>query len=294
MRRVVHLTRSTVGKKILMAITGAVLVLFVIGHMIGNLKVFQGREAFNGYAEWIREAFYPVLPHMGALWLARIVLLGAVLVHIWAAFATWSKSRAARSHGYREVTDLSFSYASRTMRWGGVILLLFIVYHILHFTTGHAYVSGDFVKGDVYGNFVTAFRNPLVLGAYAVAQLALCFHLYHGVWSGFQTLGANHPRLNPWRRPLAGVIAAGVFVGFMLPPVSVFAGAVGGEVARATSVAPVAEVVAAEVVAGEAGPADRTLGDEAPGDQRPGDQTPGDQGPGGGASGVETPATDGR
>lgn len=233
MRRVVSLSRTSVGKKVLMALSGVLLVGFVLGHMAGNLKVFQGPEAFNAYAEWIREFGYPALPHHGFLWIARVVLLAAVGVHIWAAWRLWRTSRAARHQRYRKQKDLSFSYASRTMRWGGVIVLVFIVYHILHFTTGQAHA--DFVEGDVYRNFVVAFRNPLVLGAYFVAQAALCFHIYHGAWSAFQTLGASHPRINHLRRPLASVVAIAVFVGFMIPPVSVAVGAVGAEVPTAAA-----------------------------------------------------------
>lgn len=225
MRRVVSLYRSSVGKKVLMAVTGLVLVLFVIGHMAGNLKVLQGAEAFNGYAEWLRAVGYPALPHQGALWAARVVLLVAVAVHVVAAVQLWASSRAARDQAYRRHTDLSFSYASRTMRWGGVIIALFVVYHILHFTTGQAHT--DFVAGDPYHNFVAAFRNPLVLGVYAVAQAALGLHLYHGVWSVTQTLGADSPRVEAWRRPAALALALAVFGGFLLPPVLVLAGAVG-------------------------------------------------------------------
>jgi succinate dehydrogenase / fumarate reductase cytochrome b subunit len=157
------------------------------------------------------------------------VLLGAVLVHIVAAVQLSRRSRAARGgQSYRKQASLSFSYASRTMRWGGVILALFIVYHILHFTTGQAYGALEgaaFAKGEVYRNYVLAFQNPLVFGVYLIAQLALCFHLYHGVWSVFQTLGANHPKYNAIRRPFAVGYALVVFVGFMIPPVMVLTGA---------------------------------------------------------------------
>lgn len=225
MRRVVSLYRSSVGKKILMAATGFILVGFLIVHMIGNLKVFFGAEPFNFYAEWLREVGYPFLPHGVGLWTFRIVLIAAVLLHILAAIQLWAMSGRARSHSYEKLDALSFSYASRTMRWGGVIIALFVVYHILHFTTGQAHA--DFIPGDVYHNYVSAFQHPLVWVVYLVAQSALCLHLYHGVWSFFQTLGLNHPKYNNWRRPLAGVVAIGLFVGFMLPPTLVLAGVVG-------------------------------------------------------------------
>lgn len=224
MTREVSLHRSSVGKKVLMALTGLFLVSFLIAHMVGNLKVLQGPEPFNHYAEWIREAGYPLVPHQGVLWVARLLLLVAVIVHVMAAVRLWQAARVARPERYRRPKDLSFSYASRTMRWGGVIVLLFVVYHILHFTTGQAHV--DFVHGDVYHNYVVAFQRPLVFMAYVVAQGALCLHLYHGVWSASQTLGADPPWLVPVRRPLAAILAVGIFAGFLLPPVLVLAGVV--------------------------------------------------------------------
>jgi len=220
--RVATIYRSTVGKKVLMGVSGLILFGFVLSHMAGNLKILQGAEAINGYAVFLRELGYPAVPKYGVLWLARVVLLAAVGVHAVAAFQLWSRSRAARPAGYRKERDLSFTYASRTMRWGGVIVLLFIVYHILHFTTGQAHP--DFVYGDVYRNFVVAFSNPLVLGVYLVAQAALCLHLYHGLWSATQTLGVNHPRYNHYRRPIATALALVVFVGFVIPPIAVALG----------------------------------------------------------------------
>ena len=222
MRRLTKLYASTVGKKVLMAASGAILVLFVLAHMAGNLKAFQGAEAFNAYAEGIREVGYPFLPHRGALWIMRIALLGAVAVHIWAALVLWAKSRSARGVGYRKEESLVFSYASRTMRWGGVIILAFVVYHLLHFTTGT--VHSDFIPGDAYHNLVVGFQSPLIAGAYIVAMTALAFHLYHGVWSVFQTLGGNHPKYNRFRRPLAGVLTGLIYVGFVIVPLAVLTG----------------------------------------------------------------------
>jgi succinate dehydrogenase / fumarate reductase cytochrome b subunit len=224
MRRVVTLYRSSVGKKILMALTGLVMFGFIVLHMLGNLKILAGAESFDAYALFIREVGYPAVPHEGVLWALRVVLLIAVGVHINAAFQTWAQSRSARTQGYRKLEDLSFTYASRTMRWGGVIILLFLVYHILHFTTGQAHP--DFVEGRVYHNFVVGFQSPLVLAVYLVAQAALCMHLYHGLWSVTQTLGLNHPRIERARRPVAVGVALAIFAGFVLPPVLVFAGVI--------------------------------------------------------------------
>ncbi len=218
------LVGSTVGKKVVMAVTGIVLWGFVLAHMIGNLKVLQGAESMNGYAEWIREVAYPVLPNEGALWIFRAVLLVAVLLHVWAAWSLYRTSASAREVPYRNQEHISFSYASKTMRWGGVIILLFVIYHILHFTTGQAH--RDFVAGDVYRNFLVAFQSPWVLGAYLLAQAALGLHLYHGIWSLMQTLGLNHPRYNRYRRPVAAGFARLIFIGFMTPPLLVFAGVI--------------------------------------------------------------------
>ena len=228
MRRVATLYRTTVGKKVLMAASGVVLFGFVFVHMIGNLKMLfpptDGHFAMDVYAEFLREVGYPLVPHEGVLWLARFVLLGAVAIHVVSAIQLSQLSRAARPTGYTKEQSLSLSYASRTMRWGGVILLLFIVYHILHFTTGQAHSS--FVAGAVHQNYVSAFQNPLIFGVYLLAQAALCFHLYHGVWSIFQTLGLNHPKYNHLRRPFAIGFAVVVFIGFLMPPTLVLAGVI--------------------------------------------------------------------
>lgn len=229
MRRVATLYRTTVGKKVLMAVSGVVLFGFVFVHMIGNLKMLfppdaAGHFAMDVYAEFLRDFGYPLIPHEGILWLARVVLLGAVGIHILSAVQLTQLSRAARPAGYAKEANLHLSYASRTMRWGGVILLLFIVYHILHFTTGQAHPT--FVEGAVHANYVSAFQNPLIYLVYLIAQTALCFHLYHGVWSFFQTLGLSHPKYNHLRRPFAVGFALVVFVGFLTPPTLVLAGVV--------------------------------------------------------------------
>lgn len=222
MRRVVSLYSSSVGKKVLMAATGIVLVGFIVGHMVGNLKAFLGPESLNAYAEYLRDVGYPLLPHRGFLWAFRIVLLFSVGIHVLAAFQLWMSSRRARTVSYRKEESLSLSYASRTMRWGGVIIVAFVVYHILHFTVGSAHP--DFVPGDVYRNLVVGFRQWPVTLVYGVAVGALGFHLYHGVWSLFQTLGANHPRYNRFRRPLAALIAFGMVAGFLSVPAAVLLG----------------------------------------------------------------------
>jgi succinate dehydrogenase / fumarate reductase, cytochrome b subunit len=225
MARDFSLWGSTVGKKIAMAVSGVILIGFVVGHMIGNFKVFQGRAAFNHYAEGLRTFGDPFFGSEQLLWIIRLVLLAALLVHVGAAFLLTKRSRAARAVGYRKYdNDLAFSYASRTMLWGGVIILLFVVYHLLHLTVGTAHP--DFVHGDAYHNFVVGFSSVPVSLAYIAAMIPLGFHLYHGFWSMLQTLGANNPNYNRFRRPVAAVLAIAVVLGNISFPVAVLAGIV--------------------------------------------------------------------
>lgn len=222
MNRLQALWDSSVGKKAVMAMTGLIGVLFVIGHMVGNLQVFQGAERLNAYGRLLHG------PLNELLWLARVVLTLAVLLHVLAAYQLTRRDRAARPLGYaRRVPQVS-TLASRTMRWGGVVLLVFLVVHILHFTTGTIRPTGVFIAGDVYANVVSGFRIPWVTGFYVVSMLALGLHLYHGAWSSFRSLGAAQASPDPLRRRLALAIAVIVSVGFALVPVAVFAGVVGG------------------------------------------------------------------
>jgi succinate dehydrogenase / fumarate reductase cytochrome b subunit len=216
--------RSAIGKKAVMAVTGVILFGFVLIHMIGNLKVYLGAEHFNTYGRFLRTVGAPMVPESGLLWIARLVLLASVVLHIWAAYQTTMMSRAARPVAYRSRQFVEASYASRTMRWGGVIILLFVIYHILHFTTGQAHP--DFVHGDPYHNFVAGFRVWWVSAFYIVANLALGLHLYHGVWSMFNTLGLNHPKFNAWRRTFATTFAIIVTVGNVSFPLAVLMGIV--------------------------------------------------------------------
>lgn len=218
------LYRSAVGKKAVMAVTGILLFGFVLIHMIGNLKLYMGPQDLDNYGGWLREVGYPALPHQGALWIARLVLLAAVLLHIWAAWQLTLMNRQARPVGYLSRTKVHTTYASRTMRWGGVIILLFVIYHLLHFTTGT--VHPDFVEGGVRHNMIAGFGVWWVSLFYIVAQVALGFHLYHGVWSLFQSLGWNHPRFNHWRSGFAHAFAWIITVGNISFPVAVLTGLV--------------------------------------------------------------------
>jgi succinate dehydrogenase cytochrome b subunit len=208
---------SSIGKKVVMAATGVVLFGFVIGHMVGNLQVYQGPAKLNAYAETLRK-FGPLL------WGARIALLVAVALHIWAAWSLTRANQEARPRGYRERANRASTYASRTMRWSGVTLLLFIVYHLLHFTFGARAVHPTFVPGDVYHNFITGFQNPLVSAVYILAMLALGLHLYHGTWSMLQTVGLSHPRYNRLTYGLAAAITFVVVAGNLSFPLAVLTG----------------------------------------------------------------------
>ena len=227
MASIFNFYRSALAKKALMAASGLLLVGFVLGHMAGNFKLFLGAEKFNHYAEWLREMGSPLLPHGGALWIARIVLLAAVLVHIHSAWSLTRLNRKARLKKYHTLTAQQATYASRTMRWGGVILLLFVLYHLAHFTWGLSWAHPDFQPGNPYHNLVAGFRVPWVVALYSAAQLALGFHLFHGFWSAFQTLGWDHKLISSWRRPVALAIAVIVTLGNLTLAWSVLAGWVG-------------------------------------------------------------------
>ncbi len=224
MRRVAALYRSTVGKKILMAVTGFIWFGFLLGHMAGNLKAFQGAETFDAYAHHLRVFGEPILPERGFLWGFRAVMLAAFVIRALLAWQTSSRSWGAREVRYRRKESLNFTFASGLMRWGGVLILVFVVFHILHMTTGDVHPS--FAEGAAYANLVSGLQNPLVAAFYVVAMLAICLHLYHGVWSMFQTLGASHPKYASYRRPFAVIMALVVFLGFISIPVSILAGLV--------------------------------------------------------------------
>jgi len=224
MPRVWSLYQSSVGKKITMALTGVLLWGFVIVHMIGNMKLYQGAEKFDAYARFLRELGYPALGHGQGLWIFRIVLLAAVGLHILSATQLTRMSWKARPQDYKQREDLSFSYASRTMRWGGVILALFVVYHLLHLTTGDLHPG--FSHESAYRNVITAFGSWPAALAYVLCMLPLGLHMYHGLWSMTQTLSIDLPWVKTWRRPVAAVIAAVVVAGNISIPLFVLTGLV--------------------------------------------------------------------
>src|SRR5690242_11751938 len=220
----VQFYRSTIGKKIIMAVTGLIGIGFVIGHMAGNLQVFVGRDKLNAYGALLHG------PLGELLWVVRVVLIVSVVLHVLMAYQLTMRARAARTVGYAERHAQVSTWASRTMRWGGVLLLLFIVFHILHFTTDTIDPAGwrhrlDTVgRRDVYGNLVASFQIWWVAAFYVVAMIFLGLHLYHGGWSSVRTLGYAKPSPHPLHRRIALLIAAVVWLGFTIVPLGVLAG----------------------------------------------------------------------
>jgi len=207
--------QSTIGKKIIMAVTGLILVAFVVLHMLGNLLIFQGPARINAYSQFLHGTGE-------LLWFVRAVLLVAVVLHIDAAVQLTRRSLAARPLNYDERDPQVSTIAARTIRWGGGLLLIFVVFHLLHFTTGTLLPA--FHPGDVYFNVVTGFHVWPVAVFYVIAMVALGLHLYHGAWSSFRTLGLTRPKRDPLHRPIAVVLAIVVALGFALVPVAVLAG----------------------------------------------------------------------
>ncbi len=222
---------TAVGKKYVMAITGIMLLGFVFMHMVGNLKMYLGAEDYNHYAEFLRELLVPILPRTVLLWLLRFGLIGAVLLHIHAAYSLTVMNRKARSVKYQSPRDYQIaSFASRTMRWTGMIVALFVLWHLADLTWGTVNAiggDGEFVRGDAYGNVVRSFERVPVAVLYIVANIALGTHLFHGVWSLFQSMGWNNPRFNQWRRGIATAFATIIVVGNVSFPIAVLAGIVG-------------------------------------------------------------------
>jgi succinate dehydrogenase / fumarate reductase, cytochrome b subunit len=206
MNRLALFWQSSVGKKAVMGGTGLILVAYLITHVLANLLVFSGPDRINRYAQLLHS-------NAAALWGARLVLLAAAVLHIVAATQLALRSRAARPEPYAGGRDPQVStFAARTIRWGGALILLFLVYHILHFTTGTAHP--DFVELNPHHNVVTGFRRPLVVGIYLLAMIAVGLHLYHGIWSSGRSLGLSQPSPRPLHRRLALVLAVFVWLGF--------------------------------------------------------------------------------
>jgi succinate dehydrogenase / fumarate reductase cytochrome b subunit len=212
-----HFWQTTVGKKAIMAVTGFMLFGFICGHLLGNLQIFLPPEKINHYSATLKS-----LPAL--LWGARITLLLAVGLHIWSSFQLWLLQRDARPINYVKKANLNSTYASRTMLWSGPIIAAFLIFHLLHFTFGTVHPGGPFDEHNVYNNVVTGFQVWPVSFFYIVAMIMLCYHLYHGLWSMFQSLGFSHPVYTPWLRGFAKVFAILIAAGNISIPVAVLAG----------------------------------------------------------------------
>ncbi|MFG1657087.1 succinate dehydrogenase cytochrome b subunit [Micromonospora chersina] len=218
--------RSNVGLKAVMAVTGIILVLFLVVHMLGNLKIFTGETSFDHYAHWLRELGTPLLPKTWYLWIQRTVLTVAVLAHIVSATVLARRARAARPVQYAHRRKIHVNYAARTMRWGGVIILLFVIYHILDLTTGHLNPQGD--PANPYGNVVQDFTADrwYVTLFYTLAIVTLGFHLRHGAFSAFRSLGQQTPKGERRARAAALVLAVALCAGYLVVPFAVLTGLV--------------------------------------------------------------------
>ncbi|MGW3602148.1 succinate dehydrogenase cytochrome b subunit [Micromonospora sp. NPDC005161] len=218
--------RSNVGLKAVMAVTGIMLALFLIAHMLGNLKVFTGETSFDHYAHWLRDIGKPLLPGVWFLWILRFGLVVAVVAHIVAATVLARRAHAARPVKYAHRKKVNGSYAARTMRWGGVIILLFVIYHLLDLTTGTLNPVGD--ESKPYGNVVADFAPErwYVTLFYTLAIVAVGFHLRHGAFSAFRSLGQQTPRGERRARTAALVFAVLLCAGYLVVPFAVLTGLV--------------------------------------------------------------------
>jgi succinate dehydrogenase / fumarate reductase cytochrome b subunit len=209
---------SSVGKKVIMAITGLIWLAYLITHMVANLLVFQGPVKINAYSAFLHGTG-------GVLWAARLVLIAALVLHVTAAVQLAARGHEARPTGYAAGRKPQVStFASRSIRWGGALILVFLVFHLLHFTVGTAHPN--FVEGDPYHNVASGFHNPLVVGFYLIAMASVGLHLYHGVWSSGRSLGLGAPSAYPLRRTVALMLALLVWLGFTIIPIAVYAGVV--------------------------------------------------------------------
>jgi succinate dehydrogenase / fumarate reductase, cytochrome b subunit len=216
MNRARALWASSIVKKAAMAVSGLILAAYLVTHVVANLLVFQGPSKINAYSAFLHGTG-------GALWVARGILLAALIIHVLAAVQLTLGRQTARPVAYAAGRKSQVAtLASRTIRWGGVLILVFLIYHILHFTIGTAHP--DFMEGNPYHNVVTGFRNPLVVMFYLVAMVAVGLHLYHGVWSSGRSLGMSPPSPQPLRHRLALVLAGFIWLGFTVIPIAVWLG----------------------------------------------------------------------
>lgn len=215
--RPVTFWQSTNGKKVVMAVTGCMMFLFVVGHMLGNLQMFEAPEHINAYGHFLH--------NLGELlWIERGIMLLAIALHIIVTVQLALRSNAARPVGYSRKEAINSSYASRTMYWSGPIVLAFLIFHLLEFTAGVLHPHAQFVAGDVYGNVVSGFKVWWVSAWYVIAVGLLCLHLSHGMWSMFQSVGLAGKRQTPLLKRAAQAIAILIFLGYSSIPISVYLG----------------------------------------------------------------------
>jgi succinate dehydrogenase / fumarate reductase, cytochrome b subunit len=222
MERAARFYAAPIGKKAVMAITGVILVGYVVAHLLGNLQIYSSNpQQINAYAAFLHNPNNAV-----ALWTARAILLLAVILHITASVQLWSQNRAARPVSYYKKDDVPTSYAARTMIWSGPIVAAFVIFHILHLTAGAVLPTREIAANqpDVRYNVITGFQNYAVSGFYIFAMILLCMHLYHGVWSMFQSLGISHPRYTPKLKKFAAILAILIAIGNCSIPIAVMTG----------------------------------------------------------------------
>jgi succinate dehydrogenase / fumarate reductase cytochrome b subunit len=220
LNRSIGFYESTLGKKVVMAVTGAILFGYVLGHLAGNLQIYSpNHEQINNYAHFLHS-------HVVMLWAVRLLLIVSVILHITASVQLWRLKQNARPEAYVKKDDVPASYAARTMTWSGPIILAFVIFHVLHLTTGSVLTLNNLPDGgmDVRANVIAGFQHPAVAIFYIIAMALLCMHLYHGLWSMFQSLGVNHPRYTPLIKKFAAAFAWFVAIGNISIPVMVMIG----------------------------------------------------------------------
>lgn len=222
MHRAYRFYQASIGKKVVMALTGIILFGYVVGHLLGNLQIYAGPERINNYA-----TFLHATPSL--LWGTRLLLLISVTLHIVASVQLTRLKHEARPIGYVKKENPHSSYASRTMIWSGLIVAAFVVYHLMDFTYGVTNTM-HYKELNVYGNVVWGFRRIPVATAYIVAMLLLGMHLYHGLFSMFQSIGVNHPRYTPWFKRFAAAATVFIVIGNISIPIAVLTGIVGSQV----------------------------------------------------------------
>jgi len=215
-------TKTSIGRKVLMAVTGVLMLGFVVGHMIGNLQIFIGQDQLNTYAKALKD-----LPAL--IYTVRIVMLVVLIIHVWNAVRLYFENRASRPIAYAFNNTVQASLASRTQFWTGLGVFLYVVYHLLHFTfivtnPRYAHLTDAAGRHDVYSMVVLGFQNYLISGVYIVAMFLVAYHLSHAIFSFLQTLGLNNPCVQTTLKRIAYAIAVVIFIGYVSMPVAVLVG----------------------------------------------------------------------